>query len=227
MAITLSTDGYCALADVQALVQQFAIDANSDPSTTEVEGFITEDFHQINAMLRGAGYAAPVAQAGGSLAVSAGNIVVDTAATRGASGLRLTGSGGTLAGKAVRGDSLTIAGDAQPYMVTADAYTSDDGEVYIAIAPLLEKDAAAAAVVSYTQSAGAATVLKKLNALMAAMRSISAAYSAQGGAPDLIESLAADRQEIWKDIQRGAYDLPAIANQSGAGRLGTARLMRA
>ena len=67
MAITLSTTGYCEASDVGAMVQQFTIDTNSAPSTAETDAWISEDFGEINAVLRAAGYAAPVAQAGGSL----------------------------------------------------------------------------------------------------------------------------------------------------------------
>lgn len=72
MATTLSTDGYCEAADVQALCQSLTISTTSNPTTAEVEGFIKQDFGLIGGMLAGVGYVHPVSQAAGSLAVSAG-----------------------------------------------------------------------------------------------------------------------------------------------------------
>lgn len=63
MAITLGTDGYCQLAHLQALNAQRTYDANSIPSSTDAEGFITDVFNEINGVLDVLGYTVPVATA--------------------------------------------------------------------------------------------------------------------------------------------------------------------
>ena len=60
MAITLGTDGYCVIADVQALHQQRTFAADTKPTTTQVEKFITDGFHNINGGLKPLGYTYPV-----------------------------------------------------------------------------------------------------------------------------------------------------------------------
>lgn len=225
MAIALSSTGYCELSDVQALLQQFTIDANSDPSTAEVEAWVTEEFHLANAMLRRAGYAAPVAQGGGSLNVTSGNITLGQAHLEGNTSVLLTGTG--LNGSVMRGDSLTIAGDSQPYMVLFDAYANDDSEISPSISPPLELDASSGAVVTFTAGSGAASVLKKLNALSAAIRVVPAAYSAYGdGVEEIVAPLRAERDELRDMIKSGALDLPSIAKPDTSGS-GVARLLRA
>jgi glyceraldehyde-3-phosphate dehydrogenase/erythrose-4-phosphate dehydrogenase len=59
MAIALGTDGYCEAADVQGQTGK-TYTANTAPTTTEVETAITEEFHRMNGVLKGAGYAVPV-----------------------------------------------------------------------------------------------------------------------------------------------------------------------
>ena len=61
MAITPGTNGYCEVSDVTSRLQQFTIDANSDPTTTELEGEITNIFHMVNGYLDTGGYTIPVA----------------------------------------------------------------------------------------------------------------------------------------------------------------------
>lgn len=61
MAITLGTDGYCTVAHVQSLNGQRSYDANSIPSSTTVEDFITDVFNEINGVLSALGYTVPVA----------------------------------------------------------------------------------------------------------------------------------------------------------------------
>ena len=223
MAITLSTDGYCQLADVQALIQQFTIDANSSPSTTEAETWITEDFHVINATMRGSGYAAPVAQAGGSLKVSAGNITVKDAASIGATSINFNGTG--LEGNVVSGDWFTLAGDNQRYSIIEEN-DAQDAEIGVAFVPDLELDAAAGTVAAFVANPGASAVLKKLNALSTVIRVYQGAYSATGdGAADAITPLVADRDLITKGITSGTYDFPSIAKPDGD-RLHVSTLVR-
>lgn len=228
MAITLSTDGYCQEADIEALLQQFPIDANSNPNSTEVEAWITQDFGEINAILRAAGYAAPVAQAGGSLQVSAGTITVQEAADAGNMVLRLVGSGGTLSGVAHKGDYFKVGSDPQIYMVQQPAWVDDAGEVNIYFAPALELDAAAAATVTFTASGDASAVLKKLNALMTGIRVVLAAYMASAADPDgILDPLKEERAEIIKAIRAGHYDFPSIPAAPSAKGLNTAKVVRA
>lgn len=61
MAITLGTDGYCVIADVQARFGQRTFAASSKPSSTEVEAFITQGFNKMNGVLKAVGYSTPVA----------------------------------------------------------------------------------------------------------------------------------------------------------------------
>lgn len=225
MAITLSSTGYCEASDVGALVQQFVIDANSDPSTTEVEGWITEDFHEINALLRGAGYVAPVAQAGGSLSAGGGSIVTAEAAVVGATSIKLQGSGGTLVGAAVRGDYMLIGSDAQRYMVTEDVNAAD-GEVSVYIAPPLELAATSGAAITYTQNPGASQILAKLNAYMTAVRVVQAAYSASAeAAADVAAPMVAERDRMIDAVIEGRYDMPSAAVER-KGSMGTVKLVR-
>lgn len=228
MAITLSTDGYCQESDLEALLQQFTIDANSNPNSTEVEAWITQDFGEINAVLRAAGYAAPVAQAGGSLQVSAGTITVQEAADAGNQVVRLVGSGGTLSGVAHKGDFFTVGSDPQIYMVQQAAWVDDGGEVNILFAPALELDAAAAATITFTASGDASAVLKKLNATMTSIRVLIAAYMASGADPDgILEPLKEERAAIIKGIRAGHYDFPSIPTAPSHQGLNTAKVIRA
>lgn len=226
MAITLSTDGYCAASDVAALLQQLTIDANSDPSTTEVEGFITQYFGELGGMLVGSNYVHPVAQAGGSLTVSAGNIVLEQAAYAGDLSVRLTGSGGTLSGVVRRGDFFTIANDAQRYGVLRYSEVDDDGDIGIWISPGLELDAASGAVVTYTAGAGAANVLKRLNALGAAVMTVHAAYGPDAD-EGIVGPIIAERDRLWDGIATGAIALLGADKLDSSATMGTARLLRA
>ena len=61
MALTLSTDCYCELADVQR-VSGKTYGASGAPSTTQVEEFVRERFDQIDGALSAAGYSVPIAQ---------------------------------------------------------------------------------------------------------------------------------------------------------------------
>ena len=223
MAITLSTTGYCEASDVSALMQQFEIDANSDPNTTEVEAWITEDFHLLNAILRRAGYAAPVAQGGGSLAATSGNITIASAASITSTSITLTGTG--LAGNVRVGDYLTIAGQAQVYMVCVPAH-ANSGEISVNIAPALEEDAAAAAVVTFSANSGAAQILKKLNALDTATRVTTAAYSATGDdGLDAAAGLRVEADALRAMITGGQLDLPSV-EQPSVGKQSTTHLIR-
>lgn len=223
MAITLSSTGYCEASDVSALIQQFEIDANSDPNTTEVEAWITEDFHVLNAMLRRAGYAAPVAQGGGSLAVTSGNITISVAASISSTAATLTGTG--LTGNVRVGDYLTIAGQDQVYMVSAPNHATDN-EVTVSVAPPLEEDAAAGAVVTFSANSGAAQILKKLNALDTAARVVVAAYSATGDdGADPAAGFKAEAEVLREMITGGHLDLPSVA-QPTPGRQSTSQLIR-
>ena len=60
MAITLGTDGYCVLADVQAINLQRTYSAGTLPTSTQVEAFITDVFWEINGILDAQGYSVPV-----------------------------------------------------------------------------------------------------------------------------------------------------------------------
>ena len=215
MAITLSTTGYCEAADVAAMVQQFTIDANSDPSTAETEAWISEDFGEINAVLRAAGYAAPVAQAGGSLG---GTVLLKETASLMNSILSLKASSGSLTGTVRRGDFFTISGDGQRYMAVRDDIVNTDGEIVVAIEPWVEVEAAANTAVTYTAAVDAAKLLKGLNAIMTAIRVQRAAYSSSGtSVEDLIQPLINERDRIMSNLQGGAYDIPSAAIETVAG----------
>lgn len=225
MAITLSTTGYCEATEVNALLQQFTIDTNSDPSTSEVEAWITQDFSEINAILRASGYAAPVAQAGGSLAASGGTIVTKEAVTISSTAMTLQGSGATLTGAAKRGDFFTVGSDAQRYMVLEDRYVSG-GEVTIEFVPPLEEEVSSGATVTYTAVSDAPAVLKKLNASMTAIRVIYAAYSASADeAQTFAEPLERERDRLVEKIEKGQYEFPTAAIPS-PGVMGTVKLVR-
>ena len=60
MAIVLGTNGYCEVSDVQALHQQRTFSATTKPTTTQVEEFITQGFHNTNGVLDAIGYTIPV-----------------------------------------------------------------------------------------------------------------------------------------------------------------------
>ena len=209
MAITLSETGYCIATDVAALVQQLTISSSSDPTTTEVEGFITDEFHTINGMLSAQHIVVPVSQVGGSLAVSAGNITTNKTHTIGDRDVELTGT--SLTGSVQRGDMLTFAGATQKYQVNLPAEATDDSTISVPIAPALETDIASGTVATYTTTALAKNVLKKLNALGAAVMTLMAAYSAAGG--DLGEdynALVALHDGLWSNIQTGQIQLLGV-----------------
>ena len=223
MAITLSTTGYCEASDVAAMVQQFTIDTNSDPSTAETEAWISQDFGEINAVLRAAGYAAPVAQSGGSLG---GTVLLKDTAGLMNSTLSLKASSGSLTGSVRRGDFFTISGDNQRYMATRDDIVNSDGQIVVAIVPWVEVEAAANTAVTYTAVVDAPKMLKGLNATMTAIRVQRAAYSSSGTSVDeLVQPLIDDRDRILSGLQGGVYDIPTAAIETIAGG-GTMSLLR-
>lgn len=224
MAITLSTTGYCEATDVQAMVQQFTIDTNSDPSTAEVEAWISQDFGEINAILRAAGYATPVAQAGGSLG---GTVLLKATANLMDSILSLKASSGSLTGAVRRGDFFTISGDNQRYMATQDEIVNSDGEIVVVVEPWVEVKTAANTGVTYTAVVDAPNMLKSLNATMSAIRVQRAAYSSSGtSTDDLVRPLMEERDRIIHGLQGGLYDIPTAAVETIAGS-GTMSLLRA
>ena len=223
MAITLSTTGYCEASDVAAMVQQFTIDTNSDPSTAETEAWISQDFGEINAVLRAAGYAAPVAQSGGSLGGTV--LLKDTAGLMNGT-LSLKASSGSLTGSVRRGDFFTISGDNQRYMASRDDIVNSDGQIVVAIVPWGEGEAAANTAVTYTAVVDAPKMLKGLNATMTAIRVQRAAYSSSGTSVDeLVQPLIDDRDRILSGLQGGVYDIPTAAIETIAGG-GTMSLLR-
>lgn len=223
MAITLSTTGYCEASDVAAMVQQFVIDTNSDPSTAETEAWISQDFGEINAVLRAAGYAAPVAQSGGSLG---GTVLLKDTAGLMNSTLSLKASSGSLTGSVRRGDFFAISGDNQRYMATRDDIVNSDGQIVVAIVPWVEVEAAANTAVTYTAVVDAPKLLKGLNATMTAIRVQRAAYSSSGTSVDeLVQPLIDDRDRILSGLQGGVYDIPTAAIETIAGG-GTMSLLR-
>ncbi len=221
MAITLSTDGYCELADVQALVQQYTIDSNSNPSSSQVEGFISQDFGEINALLRATGYAAPVAQQGGQLA-SGGTILLQDTANLMDTVLTLKANSGSLTGSVRRGDFLVVAGDGQRYMIIADDIVNSDGQITVEITPFIEIEKPSNTAVTYTAATDAAKILKNLNALMTSIRVQNSAYSSTAqGVEDLIDPLVVERDRVIKNIQDGRYDIPSaeVERTSGGGSM--------
>ena len=224
MAITLSTTGYCEATDVQAMVQQFTIDTNSNPSTAEVEAWISEDFGEINAILRAAGYAAPVAQAGGSLG---GTVLLKDTANLMDSILSLKASSGSLTGAVRRGDFFTVSGDGQRYMATQDEIVNSDGEIVVVVEPWVEVKAAVNTAVTYTAGVDAPKMLKSLNSTMTAIRVQRAAYSSSGtSTDDLVRPLMEERDRVIQGLQGGLYDIPTAAVETIAGS-GTMSLLRA
>lgn len=216
MAITLSETGYCEAADVGALVQQLTIDATSDPTTAEVEAFITEDFHIINAMLVAAKYTVPVSQSGGSLAVTSGNITTSQAHFMGGRSIALTGTG--LDGSVQFGDMVTIASQAQKYMVNLPAQADDAGGIVVPISPELEEDVSTGTVVTYTASVAAKNILKRLNALGTALVTLQAAYSSAGGTlGEDYEQLEAQREKLFDQIAKGTIQLQGLERDVGRG----------
>jgi hypothetical protein len=224
VAITLSTDGYCEAADVDALLPQVTIGASTEPSTAEVEEFITQYFGEIGGMLVGANYVHPVSQAGGSLAVSAGTIVTKVAATAGDTWLTLQGSGGTLTGVVRQGDFFTLGG-AQRYGVRRWAEVSNS-EIVVQCSPPLEDDAVAGTTVTYTAGAGGANVLQKLNTYGAAVETLVAAYGPDAD-PAILDPLKAERDRLYKGIKSKAIILLGADRFETTRTAGTARLLRA
>ena len=203
MAITLSLDGYGAATDGAAELQQLTIDATSEPTTTQVEGFITQFFAEIGGVMVGANYVHPTAQAGGSLAASAGNVVVKDQAYTGDLFLRVHGSGGTISGMVKFGDTFTIAGQAQRYFVKQYAEVDDSDELQFGFSPALEEDAAPSAVVTFTAGAGAARILKRLNVVGASIYTLRAAYGPEADT----EQLEEERDRMMAGIANGGVVL--------------------
>ena len=227
MAIDLSTDGYCELSDVQAMVQQFTIDANSDPSSTEVEGFITQDFSEINAILRAVGYATPIAEKGGQLQPNGGqHILLKDDANLMDSILSLKSNSGNLLGSVRRGDFIKIQNDPQRYMITEDDIVNSDGEIVVEIAPWIELKSTANTQISYTACSDASNILKTLNATMTAIRTQRAAYSSSAtGTDELVDPLVAERDRILENIKGGMYDIPSaeIEREAASGSMSLLR----
>lgn len=216
MAITLSENGYCVATDVAALVQQLTIDSTSDPSTTEVESFITDDFHLINGMLAAQNIAVPVSQSGGSLSVASGNITTNKTHTMGDRDVELTGS--SLTGSVQSGDMITFAGATQKYMTNLPAEATDDNTIAVPIAPALETDIASGTVVTYTSATGAKNILKRLNAVGAAVLTLMSAYGSAGGElGEDYEALLAQRTTLWADVQAQRIKLLGVDRDTSKG----------
>ena len=60
MAITVGADGYCVLADVEALNPHRSYSSSTIPTDTQVEDFITDYFHILNGVLDVLGITTPV-----------------------------------------------------------------------------------------------------------------------------------------------------------------------
>jgi hypothetical protein len=223
MAITLSTDGYCVVTDVSAILQQLTIDANSDPSTTEVEGFITQYFGELGGMLVGANYVHPVSQSGGSLAVTSGSITTEIAAYTGNTWLSFQGTG--LAGVVRQGDFFTL-GTTQRYGVLQWAEVDDDSKVSVGFSPALEADASASTTVTYTSGAGAANVLKRLNVLGAAVLAVTAAYGPDADIA-ILDPILSERDRLFDGVRRNQIHLLGADRMTTTRSAGTARLVRA
>ena len=225
MAITLSTNGYCELADVQARCVQLSIGASSKPTTTQVELFITDLFQQINAALLDGGYIVPVPQSGGSLA-STGTIALQGAHTINGQGIRLVGAAGTLSGKVVSGDWFTVDGSTTRYMALGPAAVDDQGEIFVPIAPSLMDDHADGVAVLYTATLTAATVLRGLNADGAAAMTLRAVFGLEGGdeSPE-IEQYQNRYDKLLEQLRAHEFQLVG-AEQRPSTRAGTVRLVR-
>jgi len=63
MSITVGTDGYCTLKDIKNQLPLRKFSGTSKPSESDVEGFITDAFYQMNDALRSAGYSVPMTDA--------------------------------------------------------------------------------------------------------------------------------------------------------------------
>ncbi len=223
MTITLSTDGYCAAADVAALLQSLTIDANSDPSTTEVEGFVTQYFGELGGMLVGANYVHPVSQSGGSL-TTAGTIVTKDAAYANDFTIAMQGSGGAISGVVRLGDFFTL-GAAQRYGVLQGSEVDDDGNVLVTFSPPLEADATAGTTVTYTSGAGAANVLKQLNTLGAACLTVTAAYGPDADSA-ILGPLQAERDRLFGAIKNKSIILLGADRMVTTRTAGTSKLVR-
>lgn len=203
MTITLSLDGYCLATDVAALLQShITINTTSKPTTAQTEEFITRYFGEIGGMLVGAKYVHPIAQAGGSLSVSAGTITVKDAVEERNRALTWNGTGGSLSGIVRPGDFFTVAGDPQPYVITRDSSVDDSGEIPVSFSPGLELDVAGGAVVTYTAAVGAADTLKELNILGAAVRVLWAAFGPDAD-PAVLDPIKEERDRLFENIGNG------------------------
>jgi hypothetical protein len=136
--------------------------------------------------------------------------------------LTLKANSGSLTGSVRRGDFITITGDAQRYMITADDIVNSDGQITVEVTPFVEVEKAADTAVTYTAATDAAKILKNLNALMTAIRVQNSAYSSTAqGVEDLIDPLVVERDRVIKNIQDGRYDIPSaeVERTSGGGTM--------
>jgi len=226
MAITIPLDSYCAMSDVQALMQQQTIAAsNSKPTVAQVELWITMYFHRINGMLRRAGYHVPMVTTrpqmivGTALQLNSAHLATDDA-------LDLKDSGGSLSGSVMEGDAFVIAGDSQVYVATDRALTSSN-LVTVYISPTLRAAAAESAVVTYSPLYTAREVLKQLNALPAASLALRAVFSSGSNKDNVLAGeYKVMFEDLYNQIRKGEMYLAGARRSGTITPTGAARLER-
>ena len=224
MAITIPLNGYCAVTDVEAMLHNpSAITATSVPTTTQVEAWIEEEYHDINGMLRKAGYLTPMTAVAASFA-STGTLRLYQAHLMGDDELVLTAT--TLAGQINPGDLFLLGGQyyaAQEQVVLG----SGDSTLSVSVSPRLRADAVVDTAVTYGAELQAAKLLLRLNAGKVAARAEGVLATAGADEPNAIaDSMIARTQGWWDDIATGRVRLLGAARSLTRSGPGMVRLQR-
>ena len=222
-------DAYCAIAHVEALIQQPAtLSTTTVPTLAQTETQVTMHFHRINAMLLRTGYHIPVVITGAQLTVS-GTLQTRDAHLVNEETIRLgVASGGTLDGALQIGDLLLVSGDSQYYAVIRRSLVETAlDQVDAAITPPLRAAIAAATAVTITSNDMAEQMLRDLNAHMTAAWVERRYASMAGGEPgENAKSLQEYADALSKEIKAGSLPIPTAARDARTTPPGAVRLIR-
>ena len=208
MSVTVPKDSYAEVSDVEARMQsRVTFSTSTVPTLAQVEAYLTDTFHEINAMLRRAGYFVPMTVNGNQLNIGT-QLQLNAAIQVDDTEIPLKDSGGSLTGAIVEGDIFEIVGDNQDYVAIEGESAGSDNLVAVAITPPIRVAAAASVNVTHTPNLQAINVLSSLHAYMAAAYAERALSTAGGDEEsDNAKALQDQSDRRWKGIESGAMPL--------------------
>lgn len=226
--ITVPANSYAEVSDVEAVVQStVTFSATTVPTLTQVQNQLIATYHEINNMLRRAGFFVPVVIAGSQLSVGS-QLQLNAAIALDDVDIELKDSGGVMRGEVMESDLFLITGDSQYYAAITGVEVGSDNLVTVSISPPIRRAAAAGTVVAHTASANAAQVLKNLHAYMVAAWAEKRYVMASGGKDEsgAAKDLQKEADKRWAAIELGKTRLIGAKKSPKRTPPGSARLVR-